>query len=262
MIIDQAQSTVDEDDFHENIKLKQIGRMVYQDGQVNIAQNQEKPTDFYATPFPYLLSDKTNCHENPLKISLYTSELIEAVKSYLYKSQSKLCGTSASSFVCHVSIIPIEAIRIFDKSIRANSPNNPYTLENNWRTNDLHSQTIEFSMYLTNMSVCEKIRKALVTNCRLSNFEIQYTINGSKNIQKQPEITTEHVTNTQLYRQIRTQSPSTDIVLLAENDFNELISQSVDAAILHQRTQINFDDAQISSAMNRLLKSQLSKSHV
>jgi len=50
--------------------------------------------------------------------------------------------------------------------------------------------------------------------------------------------------------------------LLAENDFNELISQSVDAAILHQRTQINFDDAQISSAMNRLLKSQLSKSHV
>lgn len=70
--------------FHIEVSTKNIGRIKHQDGEVIIAQNQQKQTDFFFIPFPYLQSDETQCYNDALsgrielglQVELYTPQLI------------------------------------------------------------------------------------------------------------------------------------------------------------------------------------------
>src|ERR1700722_15576896 len=68
--------------FQVEVSTKTICRIKYRDGEVVIAQNQQKNTDFFFSPFPYLQPEETQCHENVLsdrielglQVELYTPQ--------------------------------------------------------------------------------------------------------------------------------------------------------------------------------------------
>jgi hypothetical protein len=119
----ESDSTRNGESLQTKINTKDIGRMKYRDGEVVIIQNQQKYTEYFFTPFPYLQSSETECHENPfndrielgLHVELYTPQLIQAIKDYLYKYQSTVCGNTTSSSECDVSLLPMNSIRLVQK---------------------------------------------------------------------------------------------------------------------------------------------------
>ncbi len=259
-----------DDDFQVELTPKKIGRMKYLDGEIMIFQNKHKHTDFFFTPFPYVQHEQTQCYENVLndrielglQVELYTSQLIEAVKDYLYKHQSVLCGNTTSSFICDVSLLPINSIRLIQKNFRSSNTHQKYTLEDSWQSNDLLLQSIEFVIYVSNMTLCEQLRTTLTEKCRLPNFEMYYSIHDQQTVQRQLEVNTEHISSTNMYNQIRAQFPLTETVLLTENDFRELLSQSTDRITMMLRSQDGFDSLQEPMAINKFLKQQLSTQQV
>ncbi len=266
-IVEQAENS---DISQVELSTKDIGRIKYRDGEIVIAQNQQKHTDFFFTPFPYLESLKTECYDNilndrielALSIELYTPQLIQAVKDYLYKYQSSLCGDAMSSSKCDVSLLPMHSIRLVQKGSRSNSIHQKYTLDDDWQPATLRLQSMEFIIYTSNMSVCEQLRRSLTEKCRLPNFELHYSLHGPQIVQQQLEVNTEHVTSTNMYNQIRAQIPSAETVLLTGNDFKELVSESIDRIIMTLRQQEGFENLQDPMAINRLLEQQLSTEQV
>ncbi len=257
-------------DFQVEISTKKIGRMKYLDGEVMIFQNQQKHTEFFFTPFPYLESEETQCHENFLndrielgiQVELYTPQLIQATKDYLYKYQSILCGNTTTSSMCDVSLLPINSIRLIQRDSRSNKTHQKYTLEDSWQPGTLILQSMEFVIYTSNMTLCEQLRKTLTERCRLPNFEVHYSIHGQRTVQKQLEVNTEHISGTNIYNQIRAQFPSAETVLLTGNDFKELLSQSTDRITMTLRSQEGFDSLQDPIAVHKLLEQQLSDQQV
>jgi hypothetical protein len=65
-----------------------------------------------------------------------------------------------------------------------------------------------------------------------------------------------------MYNQIRAQFSSMETVLLTENDFKELLSQSTDRITMTLRSQEGFNSLQEPMAINKLLKQQLSTQQV
>ncbi|CAF1081968.1 unnamed protein product [Adineta steineri] len=256
--------------FHVDINTENNDRIKYQDGEVIIAQNQKKHTHFYFTPFPYLLSEETQCYEDTLndrielglQVELYTPQLIEVVKDYLYRSKSSLCGNTTSSFVCDVSLLPINSIRMVQKDLHSNKIRSKYTLDESWQSTTLLLQSMEFVIYTSNMTVCEQLRKTLTEKCRLSNFEIHYSLNNQKILQRQLEVNAEHVTSTNMYNQIRTQFPEEETILLTEDDFKDLISESMDHITMALRLQEGFDSLQDLVTIEKHLERQLSTQQV
>lgn len=266
-MICRTHSMENEQVLRQNINLKQLDQIRFQDGKVNVLQDQDKSIDFYVTPFPHVLPRETECREDflsdrtelALKVSLFTTKLIDAVKNYLYNNQSKLCGSTTLSFKCRVSLVPIVSVRIVDRTARTNYANNRYTFDHHWQTHNLQFQMLAFSMYLLNMTACEHIRKTLVDKCRLTNFEIEYLLDESNKVHRQLEITTEHARSTKIYREIRSQFPSEVNVVLNENDFKQLVNQTIEASIRRQQSQ----DKQIDIAhVSQHLQAQLSNSKV
>ena len=210
-----------DDDFQVELALKKIGRMKYLDGEIMIFQNKHKHNEFFFTPFPYVQHEQVQCHENVLndhielglQVELYTSQLIESVQDYLYKHQSILCGNTTSSFICDVSLLPINSIRLVQRNFRSSNTHQKYTLEDSWQSNDLLLQSMEFVIYLSNMTLCEQLRITLTEKCRLSNFEIHYSIHDQRTVQRQlVEVNTEHISSTKMYNQIRAQFSSVETV--------------------------------------------------
>jgi hypothetical protein len=210
----RSESVSDDGDFQEEISTKKIGRMKYLDGEVMIFQNQQKLTEFFFTPFPYLQSEETQCHENflddrielALQIELYTPQLIQTAKDYLHKYQSVVCGNLTSSSMCDVSLLPINSIRLVQRDSRSNNTHQKYTVEDSWQLGTLLLQSMEFIIYISNMTVCEKLRKTLTERCRLSNFEVHYSIHSQRIVKRQVEVNTEHISSTSSPSLVRMQS--------------------------------------------------------
>ena len=265
-----SESINNDEDFQTEISTNKIGRMRYIDGEVMIFQNQQKPTEFFFTPFPYLQSEETQCHENALddrielgvQVELYTPQLIQAAKDYIHRYQSVLCGNISSSSMCDVSLLPINSIRLIQRNSRLNNTQQKYTLDDSWQLGTLVLQTMEFLIYTSNMTVCEQLHKTLTDRCRTSNFEVHYSTHGQRTVQRQLEVTTEHLSTTHIYNQIRTRFPVVDTVLLAENHFKELLSQSTDRSIMTLRSQEGFDSLQDPTVIHQLLEQQLSDQQV
>jgi hypothetical protein len=256
--------------FQVEVSTKNIGRVKYRDGEVVIAQNQQKPTDFFFTPFPYLQSEETQCHENVLtdrvelglQVELYTPQLTRVVKDYLHKYQSSLCGNTTFSSACDVSLLPMNSIRLVQKGSRLNNTHSKYALEESWQSATLLLQSIEFVIYASNMTVCEQLRRALTERCRLPNFELHYSLLGQQTVQRQLEVNTEHIASTTMYNQIRAQFPSAETVLLTGGDFKELLRESTDRITMTLRMQEGFENLQDPVAIDKLLEQQLSTQQV
>jgi hypothetical protein len=255
--------------FQVEVSTKNIGRIKYRDGEVSIAQSQQKRTDFFFTPFPYLQAAETECYENvfsdrielTLQVQLYTPQLIQAVKDYLSKYQSSLCGNMTSSSICDVSLLPINSIRLAQRGSRVNSSYSKYTLEE-WESGALLLESMNFIIYASNMTVCEQLRRALADKCRLSNFEVHYSLNGQKTVQRQLDVKIEHVTSTNIYNQIHAQFPSAQTVILTGDDFKELISESSDRITMSLRMEEEFEKILDSMAIDKHLERQLSTQQV
>ncbi|CAM4804036.1 unnamed protein product [Rotaria magnacalcarata] len=256
--------------FQLEVSTKNIGRIKYRDGEVMIAQNQQKPTDFFFTPFPYADPDETNCYENEfnnrtelgLQVELYTPHLVQAIKHYLYKNQPFLCGNSTSDFLCDVSLLPKTSIRLVQKISNSMSTRQKYTLEDIWQSATLLLQSMEFIIYASNMSECEKFRKSLTERCRLPNFEVHYSLYGRQTVQKQLEVNTEHVTSTTMYNRIHAQFPSAETVVLTGGDFKELLSESKDRITVTLRIQEGFENLQDPMTIDKHLEQQLSTQQI
>ncbi|CAF3261716.1 unnamed protein product, partial [Rotaria socialis] len=124
LIIFLSSASTDSDDIWKvEIGTSSMGRIKYEDGEVVLYQNRLKPTDIFFTPFPRVDPTTSNCLENilsgyielNLSVELYTSRLVQAVKSYLKQYFSELC---AQNVTCDVSLLPMSAVRLVQKGLR------------------------------------------------------------------------------------------------------------------------------------------------
>ena len=97
----------------------------------------------------------------------------------------------------------MHSVRLFQRGLRTTDSRNRYTLDNEWHSNTQLRQTIEFIIYTSNMSVCQNLKESIVSPCRLANFEVHYLLHGQQTISRKLEITTDYVTETSMYNQMR-----------------------------------------------------------
>ncbi|CAF3972341.1 unnamed protein product [Rotaria sp. Silwood1] len=231
--------------FHVKVRTSNFGRIKYEDGEVLLAQNLEKPTDIFFTPFPRVDPSSTECQENELSgqtelilsVDLYTSHLIRDVHAYINKRYPTLCNGDVEENMttkCDVSLLPMNAIRLVQKGLRSNMSRLKYLVDDQWHSNTLLLQSVQFIIYTHNISVCHQARSATVDRCQMSNFEIQYSLYSEKIVERQIEITSEHVTSSSMFNHIRSQLPTTDIVALTGNDFKQLLNEVTDRVQLEK----------------------------
>ena len=253
----------DVDIWRVQVGTSSMGRIKYEDGEVALYQNRLKPTDIFFTPFPRVKPTSSDCYENilsghvelSLSVELYTSQLVQAVKTYLRQHFSTLCGENTA---CEVSLLPMSAVRLVQKGLPTTKTRQMYTIDNEWHSNTLLLQTIEFVIYTTNQSVCEHLRSSIVERCYLSNFEIHYSLHSEKTVERQVEISTEQVMSTTMFNQIQSQFPGSDSVALTGDDFKQLISEITDKIIMKLRVQEGFDSQlQDPISLDKLLERQL-----
>ncbi|CAF1210210.1 unnamed protein product [Adineta steineri] len=249
--------------FQVAVRTNNIGRIKYEDGEVILSQNQHKPTDIFFTPFPRINPTDNECRENllsdhmelVLSVGLYTPKLIRAVDTYMKERFSALCKLNGT---CDISLLPMNAIRLVQKGLRTNKARQQYTINDEWHSNTLLLQTIEFIIYTANKSVCEKLRSSIAERCHLSNFEVRYSLHAEKAIERQVEITSEQVTNTSMFNRIRSQFSRADMVVLTGSDFKQLISEVSDSISMKVRIQEGFDSQlQEPIGLDKLLERQL-----
>ncbi|CAF0985067.1 unnamed protein product [Rotaria sp. Silwood1] len=245
------------------VQTSSIGRIKYEDGEVILYQNQRKPTDIFFTPFPRVNPVNSECNENilsghielSLSVELYTSLLIQVIQSYMKQYFPKLCNENST---CDASLLPMSAIRLVQKGLRTDKSRQMYTINDEWRSNTLLLQSIEFVIYTMNQSVCEQLRSSIVKQCYLSNFEIHYSLHSEKTVERQVEINTEQITGTSMYNRILSQFPRSDTIALSGGDFKQLISEVSDKITMKLRVQEGFDSQlQDPIALDKVLERQL-----
>ncbi|CAF3997016.1 unnamed protein product [Rotaria magnacalcarata] len=247
LIIFSSSASTDSDDIWKvEIGTSSMGRIKYEDGEVVLYQNRLKPTDIFFTPFPRVDPTTSNCLENilsgyielNLSVELYTSRLVHAVKSYLKQYFSELC---AKNVTCDVSLLPMSAVRLVQKGLRTSKTRELYTIDDEWHSNTLLLQAIDFVIYTTNQTACERLRSSIVERCYLSNFEIHYTLHSEKTVERQVEISTEQVTSTDMFNKIHSRFSQSDTVALTGGDFKQLINEVTDKVTMKLRVQEGFD---------------------
>ncbi|CAF1670609.1 unnamed protein product, partial [Rotaria sp. Silwood1] len=140
--------------FHVKVRTSNIGRIKYEDGEVLLAQNLEKPTDIFFTPFPRVDPSSTECQENELSgqtelilsVDLYTSQLIRDVHAYINKRYPTLCNGDVEENMttkCDVSLLPMNAIRLVQKGLRSNMSRLKYLVDDQWHSNTLLLQSVQ-----------------------------------------------------------------------------------------------------------------------
>ncbi|CAF3438751.1 unnamed protein product, partial [Rotaria sp. Silwood2] len=245
------------------VQTSSIGRIKYDDGEVILYQNQRKPTDIFFTPFPRVNPLSSECHESilsghvelSLSVELYTSLLIQVIQSYMKQYFPKLCSENST---CDASLLPMSAIRLVQKGLRTDKSRQMYTINEEWRSNTLLLQSIEFVIYTANQSICEHLRSSIVERCYLSNFEIHYSLHSEKTVERQVEINTEQITGTSMYNRILSQFPQSDTVTLTGGDFKQLISEVSDRITMKLRVQEGFDSQlQDPITLEKILERQL-----
>ncbi|CAF3812454.1 unnamed protein product [Rotaria sp. Silwood1] len=246
----------------EQIRITNVGRFQYQDGEVILFQNQLKPSDFFFTPFPHVEPNLTDCNYNDLSgytelilvVSLYTTNLLESIKHHI-KNQNDTCHTKH----CGVSLLPMRFIRLIQKGLRTSESKEKYTLDSEWHSNTQFRQTIEFIIYISNMSICESLKNSIISRCHLSNFEIQYSLHGQQTADRTLEVTTEHVTKTSMYKRIKSQFPSDhqDTVALTRDDYKNLLNETMEQITMAVPVEEGYEGIQDPVEINRLLDCQL-----
>ncbi|CAF3355478.1 unnamed protein product [Rotaria sp. Silwood2] len=245
------------------VQTSNIGRIKYDDGEVILYQNQRKPTDIFFTPFPRVNPLSSECHENilsghvelSLSVELYTPLLIQVIQGYMKQYFPKLCSENST---CDASLLPMSAIRLVQKGLRTDKSRQLYTINEEWRSNTLLLQSIEFVIYTANQSICEHLRSTIVERCYLSNFEIHYSLHSEKTVERQVEINTEQITGTSMYNRILSQFPQSDTVTLTGGDFKQLISEVSDRITMKLRVQEGFDSQlQDPITLEKILERQL-----
>ncbi|CAF1578863.1 unnamed protein product, partial [Didymodactylos carnosus] len=77
-------------------------------------------------------------------------------------------------------------------------------------------------------------------------------------VERQVEITTEHITETTMFNRIRSQFPRSDMVTLTGDDFKQLLSEVTDKITMKLRVQEGFDSQlQDPITLDRVLERQL-----
>ncbi|CAM4886155.1 unnamed protein product [Rotaria socialis] len=252
---------------NENIQQEIVGttnagRFKYQDGEVILLQNQRKLSDFFFTPFPHVEPNLTECHDDEfsgrteltLVVSLYTTNLTEFIERHIQKRQD-ICHTER----CDVSLVPMHSIRLFQKGFRTVEASKKFTLDDRWHGNTQLRQMVEFIFYTYNMSICESLKHSITSHCRVSNFEVHYSLEGQQTTSRTLEVTTEHVTKTSMYNQIKSQFPENnrDTVALTGDDYKNLLSETMDQIKMNIRVEEGYEDMQDPVGIDRLLDRQL-----
>lgn len=231
-----------------DVNLKYVARVPYSNGEIVLSQNQQEHTEFFFAPFPYLLPEDIQCHDNvftvrtelKLSIELYSSKVSQSVQNYLYKHHPTLCGNKAASFQCHISLLPIHSIRITQRTAHLNSSQHEYQLDDAWQSAALLPQSMDFRLYPSDKNACDKIRHALIENCHLPDWELEYTLQNEQVLQRELEVTTEHITNTVLYRQMLATVSSAETIILTDKDFNELLDEAIERVTITLRMHGSF----------------------
>lgn len=248
------------------IRMKKVGGMKYSNGEVSIYQNEDKITEFYLTPFPYVQSDQTRCYKNllhnrielVLPIELYSSDLIQAVHTYLQKHHPTLCNSNQTSVTCDVSLLPINSLRLVQRDQLIQK----YTIDDHWYRNHFIHQSMKFLIYLSNRTLCDQLVKTMIQHGRLEDFQFQYSLDDRPIIKNFLVPMEEHIHETILAKEIRAQFPRAETVLLTGTHFNELISQITDHLIAKLRLQNGFDSLENVNTVKKVLQQYLSTQQV
>ncbi|CAF3804931.1 unnamed protein product [Rotaria sp. Silwood1] len=262
MIDDNNKQSANSNIYIEQIAVSDVGRFQYQDGEVTLFQNQLKPSDFFFAPFPHVEPNLTDCNYNDLSgyteltlaVSLYTTNLLESAERHI-KSQNDTCHAKH----CGVSLLPTHSIRLIQKGLRTRESKKEYILDSEWHSNAQFRQTIDFIIYTPNMSTCERLKNSITSRCRLSNFEVQYSLLGQQTVARTLEVTTEHVTKTSMYNEIKSQFPSDlqDIIALTDDDYKNLLTETMDQITMNLQVEEGYESIQNLVGINRLLDLQL-----
>ena len=248
--------------YASHIRATKLGRLRYQDGEVNLFRNQLKPADFFFTPFPQVEPNLTECSDNEfsgrtelvLFVSLYTTDLLESVKLHI-KNQNDTCQTEN----CEISLLPIQSIRIIQRGLQTLESKRKYTLNSQWQSNTPPLQTVQFIIYTSNLFTCKSLQDAITSRCRLSDFKVQYSSIGQQTEVRTLEVNTRHIANTSMYKRIKSQlhSKNQEIVALIINDYKSLLSEVVDQVTMNLRAEEGFESIQELDQIGLLLDSQL-----
>ncbi|CAF1107806.1 unnamed protein product, partial [Didymodactylos carnosus] len=195
--------------------------------------------------------------ELSLFVRLYTAHLRDAISAYLKQHQNTWCSEH-----CDVSLLPTESIRIVQKGLRTNETKQKYTLDDEWRSNTILPQTVEFLIYSINQSLCEQLKKSITTKCRVPNFEVQYSLHGQRSVEKHLEITTSHITSTEMYNNIQSQllsgSKTVNEIALTGTDFKNLLTETMDRVTISLRVQEGYEGLSDPVKIDKILERQLS----
>ena len=258
---DPSMGAVDETHVSQ-ITATNLGRFPYQDGEVILFQNQLKTAHFFFTPFPQVEPNLTECTVNEfsgrteltLVVSLYTTNLFESVKHHI-NSQNDTCQTEN----CEVSLLPIQSIRLIQKGLQTPESKTKYTLNSEWQSKTSLLQTVQFIIYTSNISMCESLQNAITSRCRLSDFEVQYSALGHQTEVRTVVVTTGHVANTSMSKQMKSQlhSKKQETIGLTENDYKTLVTETKDQITMNFRTEKGFESIKDSTEIDQLLESEL-----
>ncbi|CAF1225384.1 unnamed protein product [Adineta ricciae] len=240
-----------------------VGRVKYENGEVILFQNLDKPTNFFFTPFPLVNPLNSRCHRNilsgyaelSLAIDLYTSQLIQAVNEYVKELFPTLCDSNQT---CHTAMVPMNVIGLVQNGLRTNETREMYQIGQEWFPNTIFLQSIHFPIYTTYEDVCERLLSSLVSDCYLSNFEVHYSLHPEKLVERQIDVTTDQVIRTAMFHQIRAQFSMTDTVVVTNHDYKQLLSEVINKINMKLRSQEGFGSSlQDPSILERLLDQQL-----
>ncbi|CAF1356266.1 unnamed protein product [Rotaria sp. Silwood1] len=157
----------------------------------------------------------------------------------------------------------MHSIRLIHKGRQSPESQKKYTLAGEWHSNTQLRQAVEFIIYTSNMSVCQSLKNSITSRCSLSNFEVQYSLQGQQTAARTLEVTTEHVTKTSMFNKIKSQLPSNaqDTIALTGDDYKDLLSETMDQITMNLRVEEGFESIQDSIAIDRMLDRQLQDKH-
>ena len=240
------------------LAVMKMGRFPYQDGEVTLYKNQLKLFDFFFTPFPRIDPNLTECSndgvsgraELTLVVSLYTTDLVNSIQRHI-NNQNDTCATED----CVISLLPLPSIRLIDRVLRTSD----FTVNSEWQNSTTLQQKVQFAIYTSNMSSCERLKDSIISRCGLSNFEVQYSSQGEQTAAQTIAVGTEHLMKTPMYRQIKSQLPCNDrdIVAVTPDHYKKLLSETMEQITMSVRAEEGYDSQLDLIEIARLLDLQL-----
>lgn len=251
-----------------SLRSESVGRMKYEDGEVILFASERTPASIFFTPMPRLDPSASKCYVNVLNehvelnlaVQLYTSAMAAAIHSYAKRHWSTMC---AANDTCDVFLLPIRAIRLVHKTRRTNVTRQLFTVNEEWSSYTTFMQSIDFSIHSPNENACEQLRTSIVERCRLSDFEVQYSLHPSKTVERSIAVTTDQVQSTALFNRVRSRLPNVDVVAMTHEDFQQLVGEVTERTLMKLRVQRGLDSSLKNPVeFERVLQQQLQYNQV